>query len=375
MSPIMHKVVVASDSFKGCLSSWQVAEAVAKGISGQMPDCEVVKLAVADGGEGSMDALATTLGGRIIRTAVQDPLGRIVEAEYAIVDESVAVIEMARANGLTLLHPDERNPMMTSSYGTGQLIADALDKGCRRIMVCIGGSATNDAGTGMLEALGYRFIDAEGNVLKACGGVLGRIGSIDFSNVHPYLKDAEFIVACDVDSPFCGPDGAAYVYGPQKGATPEMVEELDEGMRHFARIILRTTGFDVTEMPGAGAAGGLGGALKAFLKAQMRRGADMILDAVDFDRIISGADLVITGEGRIDGQTLAGKLPYVVARRAAVQNIPVIALCGCSQVDSLPVFLSIHPVTPMDMPLSSAMEPDTASMNIMDTVRRFLCRM
>ena len=375
MSSIMRKVVVASDSFKGCLSSWQVAEAVEKGIHALIPDCEVVKLAVADGGEGSMDALITTLGGRSVRLMVSDPLGRTVESAYAVIGDTTAVIEMARASGLTLLHPDERNPLAASTYGTGQMIADALDHGCRRFMICIGGSATNDAGTGMLEALGYRFMDAEGNVLKACGGILSRIGSIDFSNVHPYLKDAEFIVACDVDSPFCGPEGASYVYGPQKGASPEMVKELDEGMRHFARIIYQATGVEVTDMPGAGAAGGLGGALKAFLNARMSGGADMILDAAGFDEAIKDADLVITGEGRIDSQTLAGKLPYVVARRAAAQNIPAVALCGCSQVDSLPVFLSIHPVTPVDMPLSSAMEPDTASMNIMDTVRRFLCRM
>ena len=366
----MHKVVVASDSFKGCLSSWQVADAVEKGIHDAMPGCDVVKLAVADGGEGSMDALMTTLGGKPVRLMVSDPLGRPVEAEYSWIDGSTAVIEMARASGLTLLAPEERNPLLASTYGTGQLIADALDKGCRRFMICIGGSATNDAGTGMLEALGYRFMDSAGNILKGCGEAFGRISSIDVSNVHPALTESEFIVACDVDSPFCGPDGAAYVYGPQKGASPEMVEQLDRGMRHFARIIFQVTGVDVTDMPGAGAAGGLGGALKAFLRAEISRGADMVLDAVHFDDAIKDADLVITGEGRIDSQTLTGKLPYVVARRAALQNIPVVALCGCSEVDSLPVFLSIHPISPVDMPLSSAMEPDIASMNIMDTVRR-----
>ena len=366
----MHKVVVASDSFKGCLSSWQVADAVEKGIHDAMPGCDVVKLAVADGGEGSMDALMTTLGGKPVRLMVCDPLGRPVEAEYAWIDGSTAVIEMARASGLTLLAPEERNPLLASTYGTGQLIADALDRGCRRFMICIGGSATNDAGTGMLEALGYRFMDSGGNILKGCGEALGRISSIDFSNVHPALTESEFIVACDVDSPFCGPDGAAYVYGPQKGASPEMVDQLDRGMRHFARIIFQFTGVDVTDMPGAGAAGGLGGALKAFLKAEISRGADMVIDAVHFDDAIKDADLVITGEGRIDSQTLAGKLPYVVAKRAAAQNIPVVALCGCSEVDSLPVFLSIHPISPVDMPISSAMEPDIASINIMDTVRR-----
>lgn len=367
---IMCKVVVASDSFKGCLSSWQVADAVEKGIHDAMPGCDVVKLSVADGGEGSMDALMTTLGGKPVRLMVSGPLGRPVEAEYAWIDGSTAVIEMSKASGLTLLAPEERNPLLASTYGTGQLIADALGKGCRRFMICIGGSATNDAGTGMLEALGYRFMDSGGNILKGCGEALGRISSIDCSNVHPALSESEFIVACDVDSPFCGLDGAAYVYGPQKGASPEMVEQLDRGMRHFARIIFQITGVDVTDMPGSGAAGGLGGALKAFLKAEISRGADMVLDAVHFDDAIKDADLVITGEGRIDSQTLTGKLPYVVAKRAAAQNIPVVALCGCSEVDSLPVFLSIHPISPVDMPLSSAMEPDIASINIMDTVRR-----
>ena len=357
----MHKVVVASDSFKGCLSSWQVADAVEKGIHDAMPGCDVVKLAVADGGEGSMDALMTTLGGKPVRLMVSGPLGRPVEAEYAWIDGSTAVIEMARASGLTLLASEERNPLLTSTYGTGQLIADALGKGCRRFLICIGGSATNDAGTGMLEALGYRFMDAEGNVLKACGGILNHIASIDFSNVHPYLKDAEFIVACDVDSPFCGPEGAVHVYGPQKGASPEMVEHLDKGMRHFARIIFQVTGVDVTDMPGAGAAGGLGGALKAFLKAEISRGADMVLDAVHFDDAIKDADLVITGEGRIDSQTLAGKLPYVVAKRAAAQNIPVVALCGCAQVSELPCFERIIQITPPDMPLEKAMSPEVSS--------------
>ena len=358
---IMCKVVVASDSFKGCLSSWQVADAVEKGIHDAMPGCDVVKLAVADGGEGSMDALMTTLGGKPVRLMVSGPLGRPVEAEYALIDGSTAVIEMARASGLTLLTPEESNPLLASTYGTGQLIADALDKGCRRFMICIGGSATNDAGTGMLEALGYRFMDAEGNVLKACGGILNHIASIDFSNVHPYLKDAEFIVACDVDSPFCGPDGAAYVYGPQKGAGPEMVELLDEGMRNFAEVISRTMEVDVADMPGAGAAGGLGGAFKAFMNADLRRGADMVLDAVHFDDAIKDADLVITGEGRIDSQTLTGKLPYVVAKRAAAQNIPVVALCGCAQVSELPRFERIIQITPPDMPLEKAMSPEVSS--------------
>ena len=364
MQTIMRKVVVASDSFKGCLSSAQVADAVEKGIHEVYPDCEVVKLAVADGGEGTMEALAATLGGSIVEVQVQDPLGRPVTSEYAIVDGTAAVIEMSRASGLTLLKEEERNPMLTSTFGTGELIADALHKGCRKFLIGIGGSATNDAGTGMLEALGYRFMDAEGNVLKGRGESLGKIKHIDSSNAVEGLKDSSFIVACDVDSPFCGPRGAAYIYGQQKGATPEMVRELDEGMQAFSRLIYKETGTDVMTIEGAGAAGGLGGALKAFLDADLKKGADMVLDAVCFDQTIEDADLVITGEGKIDSQTLNGKLPSAVARRASARNIPVMAICGRTEVKSLPCFASICPVTPQGMSLEQAMQPDIAIVNI-----------
>ena len=364
MQTIMRKVVVASDSFKGCLSSAQVADAVEKGIHEVYPDCEVVKLAVADGGEGTMEALAATLGGSIVEVQVQDPLGRPVTSEYAIVDGTAAVIEMSRASGLTLLKEEERNPMLTSTFGTGELIADALHKGCRKFLIGIGGSATNDAGTGMLEALGYRFMDAEGNVLKGRGESLGKIKHIDSSNAVEGLKDSSFIVACDVDSPFCGPRGAAYIYGQQKGATPDMVRELDEGMQAFSRLIYKETGTDVMTIEGAGAAGGLGGALKAFLDADLKKGADMVLDAVCFDQTIEDADLVITGEGKIDSQTLNGKLPSAVARRASARNIPVMAICGRTEVKSLPCFASICPVTPQGMSLEQAMQPDIAIVNI-----------
>ena len=364
MQTIMRKVVVASDSFKGCLSSAQVADAVEKGIHEVYPDCEVVKLAVADGGEGTMEALAATLGGSIVEVQVQDPLGRPVTSEYAIVDGTAAVIEMSRASGLTLLKEEERNPMLTSTFGTGELIADALHKGCRKFLIGIGGSATNDAGTGMLEALGYRFMDAEGNVLKGRGESLGKIKHIDSSNAVEGLKNSSFIVACDVDSTFCGPKGAAYIYGQQKGATPDMVRELDEGMQAFSRLIYKETGTDVMTIEGAGAAGGLGGALKAFLDADLKKGADMVLDAVCFDQTIEDADLVITGEGKIDSQTLNGKLPSAVARRASARNIPVMAICGRTEVENLPCFASICPVTPQGMSLEQAMQPDIAIVNI-----------
>lgn len=364
MSGKFHKVVVASDSFKGCLTSIQVADAVEKGIHVHWPDCQVMKLAVADGGEGTIEALLTTMGGRNVKVKVQDPLGRPIEAEYAILKDGTAVIEMSKASGLTFLHLSERNPLHTSTFGTGQLIADALHKGCRKFLIGIGGSATNDAGTGMLEALGYRFLDAEGNVLKGVGRSLEAIMTIDTSAAIPKLKSAEFIVACDVDSPFHGPKGAAHVYAPQKGASPEMVDFLDNGLKHFADILKSTTGKDISEMPGSGAAGGLGGAFKAFLNAELRKGADMVLDAIGFDEIIKDADLVITGEGRIDAQTLAGKLPYAVARRASDANVPVIAMCGRSEVDTLPGFRSIIQVTPSDQPMANAMLPEVASANI-----------
>lgn len=369
MSGIFHKVVVASDSFKGCLTSMQVAEGVEAGIRKCCPDCQVVKIAVADGGEGTVDALLETMGGRRVSAEVSDPLGRPCMAEYAILnDEVTAVMEMSSASGLTLLKHEERNPLLTSTYGTGQMIADALDRGCRRFLIGIGGSATNDAGMGMLEALGCRFLDEDGNALQGCGESMSRIATIDLSNLRSEIGESEFIVACDVDSPFHGPEGAAYVYGPQKGATPEMVIRLDAGLRNMADLIAREMGIQVVDMPGAGAAGGLGGAFKAFLNAELRKGAEMVLEAIGFDEIIKDADLVITGEGRIDAQTMTGKLPYAVARRAGAQGIPVLAICGRAEIQSHPSFTAICPITPPETPLQTALQPSAAIRNLIDTV-------
>ncbi len=371
MSGIFHKVVVASDSFKGCLTSMQVAEGVEAGIRKCCPDCQVVKLAVADGGEGTVDALLETMGGRRVCAEVSDPLGRSCMAEYAILSDGyTAVMEMSSASGLTLLKHEERNPLLASTYGTGQMIADALDRGCRRFLIGIGGSATNDAGMGMLEALGCRFLDEDGNALQGCGESMSRIATIDLSNLRSEIGESEFIVACDVDSPFHGPEGAAYVYGPQKGATPEMVIRLDAGLRNMADLIAREMGIQVTDMPGAGAAGGLGGAFKAFLNAELRKGAEMVLDAIGFDEIIKDADLVITGEGRIDAQTMTGKLPYAVARRAGAQGIPMLAICGRAEIQSHPSFTAICPITPPETPLKTALQPSAATLNIMNTLAR-----
>ena len=384
------KIVIASDSFKGSLASMEVARSVEMGILDVFPSCDVVKVAVADGGEGTMDALCQTLGGRFIRIPVQDPIGRTIFASYVILEDgNTAVLEMSSASGLTLLTPAERNPMLTSTYGTGQLIDDAIGRGCRRFLVGIGGSATNDAGMGMLTALGYRFLDAEGNELSGAGASLSKVCGIDCSGVSQAVRDSEFIVACDVDSPLYGPDGAAYVFAPQKGADPDMVKALDDGLRHYADVVASYTGKipmhggpsctgetsimkDAASMPGAGAAGGLGYAFVAFFGARLQRGVDMVLDAVGFDSIIEGADLVITGEGRIDAQTLTGKTPYGVLQRASRQNIPVIALAGSVALDDSSGFTAIRQITPPDMQLSEAMLPAVASANLRRTISAFL---
>jgi glycerate kinase len=384
------KIVIASDSFKGSLASMEVARSVEMGILDVFPSCDVVKVAVADGGEGTMDALCQSLGGRFIRIPVQDPIGRTIFASYVILEDgNTAVLEMSSASGLTLLTPAERNPMLTSTYGTGQLIDDAIGRGCRRFLVGIGGSATNDAGMGMLTALGYRFLDAEGNELPGAGASLSKVCGIDCSGVSQAVRDSEFIVACDVDSPLYGPDGAAHVFAPQKGADPDMVKALDDGLRQYADVVASYTGKipmhggpsctgetsimkDAASMPGAGAAGGLGYAFVAFFGARLQRGVDMVLDAVGFDSIIEGADLVITGEGRIDAQTLTGKTPYGVLQRASRQNIPVIALAGSVALDDSSGFTAIRQITPPDMQLSEAMLPAVASANLRRTISALL---
>ena len=372
-----NKIVVASDSFKGSLTSLEVAQSVAKAVKEAYPSCEVVEVNVADGGEGTMDALQQTLGGRKVILEVSDPLGRPVDASYVILEDgSTAVLEMSAASGLPLLAPEERNPSKTSTLGTGELIRDALDKGCRKFLVGIGGSATNDAGMGMLHALGYRFMDASGTELAPVGGSMINVASIDMSGRHPALSEAQFIVACDVKAPLYGPDGAAYVFAPQKGADNEMVEALDMGLRHFAEVSALATGCDSSSLEGSGAAGGLGYAFRQFLGASLERGVEMVLDAIHFDELLNGADLVITGEGRVDSQTLTGKTPYGVARRALRQGIPVVAIGGSVTLDKsqtqLAGFKDVLQVTPVGMPLQEAMKPEVAAENIYQTIKTSL---
>ena len=371
------KIVVASDSFKGSLSSREVAEAAVRGIRQVLPICELVGVNVADGGEGTVDAVVEALGGKIVTATVSDPLGRPILARYGVVGK-MAVIEMAAASGVTLLTDEERNPWLTSTYGTGEIIMDAVKRGCRDFLVGVGGSATNDAGMGMLQALGFRFYNIDyQEIIDGCGGRLQDVARIDDAGVMDAVCQCRFTVACDVDTPFCGSEGAAYVFAPQKGADMEMVARLDAGMVAFAKVIEKTYGMDVTSMAGAGAAGGMGGGFYAFLNARLKRGVDMVLDAIDFDSIIRGADLVITGEGKIDYQTVKGKTAAGVLARAKAQDIPVVAIAGrvemCDSVAQMG-FAGVYPIMENEMPLAVAMQPDFAAANVEKIVKKIICQ-
>ena len=367
------KIVIASDSFKGSLTSVEVAQAATRGIKAVYPDCNVVAVNVADGGEGTIEAVVDALGGQIVHTTVSDPLGRPIQARYGIAGEK-AIIEMAAASGLPLLQPAERNPWMTSTYGTGEMIMDAIQRGCSQFLIGIGGSATNDAGTGMLQALGFKFYDFNGKEIIDCrGGRLQDIADLDDTFVPKAVREAQFIVACDVDTPFCGPEGAAPVFAPQKGADAEMVAKLDAGMTSFAHVIENKYGINIVPVTGAGAAGGMGGGFRAFLNASLQRGIDMVLDAIDFDYTIQSANLIITGEGKIDFQTAKGKTAAGVLARAKKQNIPVIAIGGCVEIcESVKQmgFAGIYPITEEKLPLEIAMQAEVAAMNVEKTVKK-----
>ena len=322
------KILIASDSFKGSATTMEVADNIAKGLLRVCPEIEIEKLPVADGGEGTVETLVAGMDGDFVQVEVTGPLGERVKAKYGIIDDGMAIIEMAEASGLVLVEEEMRNPTLTTTYGTGELILSALERGLKRIYVGIGGSATNDGGMGMARALGYRFLDRDGNELPDGGGSLGQLDRIDLTKVTPLLKDARITVMCDVENPLFGPDGAAFVYGPQKGADPDMVQLLDENLRHFSEILIRDMNADVAEIPGSGAAGGLGGGLMAFCGAELKPGIEMVLDILDFDSHLQDVDLVVTGEGRIDGQSAKGKVPAGVAKRAKKLNKPLVAVAG-----------------------------------------------
>lgn len=323
------KIVIAPDSFKESLSAMAVANEIEAGFREIFPDAEYRKLPVADGGEGTVQAMIDASGGKLVALEVTGPLGEPVAAFYGLMgDGQTAVIEMAAASGLELVPPAQRNPLRTTSFGTGQLIRHALDAGARRFVLGIGGSATNDGGAGMLQALGGRLIDATGADLAPGGGALNMLDRIDLSGLDARIKECRFEVACDVNNPLVGPQGASAIFGPQKGATPEMVARLDDNLRHYAQIILRDLGRDVAGVPGAGAGGGIGAAMMVFLGGRLRPGSEIVTDAVGLDAALADADLVITGEGRIDGQTIQGKTPVGVARVAQRHGKPVIAIGG-----------------------------------------------
>lgn len=306
-----------------------VANEIEAGFREIFPDAEYRKLPVADGGEGTVQAMIDASGGKLVALNVSGPLGEPVAAFYGLMgDGQTAVIEMAAASGLELVAPAQRNPLLTTSYGTGQLIRHALDAGARRFVLGIGGSATNDGGAGMLQALGGRLLDATGADLAVGGGALNMLDRIDVSGLDARIKDCTFDIACDVNNPLAGPQGASAIFGPQKGATPEMVARLDDNLRHYARIIAKDLGHEVAEVPGAGAGGGIGAGMMVFLGGRLRPGSEIVTDAVGLDAAVADADLVLTGEGRIDGQTIQGKTPVGVARVAQRHGKPVIAIGG-----------------------------------------------
>lgn len=364
----MKKITIAVDSFKGSLSSAEVAEAVAQGIEAVLPHCEVCKVSIADGGEGTAEALVESLGGEWVQMVAGDPLGRPIGVRYGVIEKGrCAVVEMATASGLPLLTPEERNPLLTSTIGTGEMIANAIGRGCRKFLVAIGGSATNDCGMGMLHALGYRFVDAQGEVLQPCGEALVQIDHIDDTLVNPQLRECEFVVACDVTNPLYGPNGAAHIFAPQKGATPQMVEQLDLGLRNFARTVRAYNGCEVDFVEGAGAAGGLGAGFVGVLGAKLQRGIDMVMEALHFEERLLGSDLVITGEGCIDYQTVMGKAPSGVLHAASRQGIPVVAIGGgvrwCEALEKSG-FAVIVAATPEGVELQEAMRPEVAKRNV-----------
>ena len=323
------KIVISPDSFKGSLAADEVAQAMAAGIRALDQSIETLILPVADGGEGTLESLMSATNGRLVTVVVQDPLERKISADYGILgDEETCVIEMAKASGLTLLHREERNPLYATSYGTGELIKHALDAGFRKFIVGIGGSATNDGGVGMLKALGMKFLNCDGADLGTGGGALDQLSHIDMSEFDPRIEDSKFIIACDVDNPFIGTNGASHIFGPQKGATESIVSILDQNLKTLADVIERTYGVSIHHRQGAGAAGGLGGAFQAFFPLTMKPGIEVVMEAIGFREQIKNADLVITGEGRSDEQTLSGKAPYGVAKVAREHGIPVMLLSG-----------------------------------------------
>ncbi len=355
-------ILLAPNAFKGCLTAPQVCDALAEGITRIFPDAEIIKVPVADGGDGTVESLVSATGGQFFTQEVTDPLGGRVNARFGVMgDGETAVIETAEASGLRLVPNEKRNPLITTTYGTGELIRAALEKGCRKLIIGIGGSATNDGGAGMAQALGAKLLDASGNELPFGGAALARLARIDNGTPLRYVPyyEPSVVVACDVDNPLCGDKGASAIYGPQKGATAEMVKQLDAALAHYAEILKRDLGKDVANVPGAGAAGGLGAGLMAFLDARLERGVDIVMRAVNMRERVQHAHLVFTGEGAIDGSTAFGKAPVGVAQAAKEFGVPVVAVVGSAGVGYEDVYAhgidAVVPITLRPMTLEEAM--------------------
>lgn len=367
-------VLIAIDSFKGSLTSTQAGEAAADGIRRVFPDAHTTVRPLADGGEGTVDALVAGLDGTRRTVCVSDPLGRPVSASYGILPHGVAVLEMAAAAGLPLLSAQERDPMRTTTYGVGQMICDALEQGCRTFLMGLGGSATNDGGTGMLRALGWRFLDADGQDIPQGAAGLAALRRIDESGVHPALRECRFRIACDVNNPLCGECGCSAVYGPQKGAQPQDIPYMDGLLRGYAALTRTCRPAADPEAPGAGAAGGMGFATLAYLDAQLTPGVELVLEMTDTERYIAQADIVVTGEGRLDAQTAMGKAPAGIAALAKRHGKPVIAFSGCLgdgvRTCNAHGIDAYFPILPTCMTVEQAMETARAAAHLTDTAEQ-----
>ena len=369
------KAVFAIDSMKGSLSSVEGGNAAAEGLKRVFPDAECVVRPLADGGEGTVDALVYAMNGRMETVTVTGPHGRPVDCGYGIIEEShTAVIEMSGAAGITMVQGEERNPLKTTTYGVGEVIRDAIEKGCRRFIVGIGGSATNDGGIGMLEALGFGFFDAEGDPIARCGAGLEKLAKITKENALPALSDCEFRIACDVNNPLTGDLGCSAIFGPQKGATPEIVKDMDEWIGRYAVLAKEIFPDADPDYPGSGAAGGLGFAFRTFLGAKLESGISIVLDETKFEQYLEGADLVVTGEGRLDGQTAMGKAPAGVAAMAKKYGLPVFGFAGCVTKDATACngvgIDAFFPILRGVVTLEEAMDVKNAYENLADTAEQ-----
>lgn len=364
------KVLVAADKFKGSLSSIEVNAAIRQGVMDAVPDCDVVMMPVADGGDGTAAALVDSLGGLWTENIVHGPSGKSLPARYGVINGDTVVVDVAAASGLASLDAAGRNPLITSTLGTGEQIKDAICKGYRKFMIGLGGSATNDAATGILASLGYRFVGIDGNLLFPCGKNLVEICAVDSTCAMPELKECRFTLLCDVDVRFYGIEGAAYVFAPQKGADEVTVGLLDDGLRSFANILLETTGVDVQTLRYAGAAGGIGGTLCSMLGADAVCGIDAVIGMMGFDDVVAGADIVVTGEGRMDATTLLGKAPYGVCKWARRYDAPVIAFTADvkdAQILNAAGFLAVFPIQSGVLSEEESMRPEVASANLRRT--------